>query len=554
MTALYNTTQIRQIEAAHTEAHPKVSLMQRAGEAVAAQAIKLLHNRKKAVLVLVGAGNNGGDGWVAARALQKQQKQQKHKINVTVLALGEQIHKDAAAKKAYGEYKTAKGIIASEAAPVLGFDNDYGLIIDGIFGIGLVAKANKKSSAKFTETIRAANALSAKRNIPVLAIDIPSGLIADTGEALGELSDDCIHATTTITFLGAKPGLYTADGVDCCGEIIIDSLGVELELPMLLSTGALLTEPNCAALVLQRRRNSHKGSYGNVGIIGGADGMVGAAVLAARAALHMGPGKVYVGLMAKADMAFDAINPEIMVRPAEDLAIDPAITAFAVGMGMGMVGIAKKRNAAKTIMANVMTTAAANGRSVLIDADALQLISLPASQRKKTSTSSSGAALQAKPSRNAHSAPSLRQTLVLTPHPGEAARLLNIATADVQKNRIGVALKIAELADAIVVLKGAGTVIATPPIDGQSGRYFINTTGNPGMASGGMGDALSGMIAAFMAQGLSALDAAKLGVYLHGAAADAACHHGMGPNGLTASEVIFEARSLLNSGLADHHD
>ncbi len=569
MTLLYNTAQIRQIEAAHATTHPKISLMQRAGEAVAAQAIKLLDKRKKTVLVLVGAGNNGGDGWVAARALQKQQKQ---KIKVTVLALSAQIHKDAAAKKAHSEYKTAKGIIALEAAPVLGFDNDYGLIIDGIFGIGLVANANRKSSAKLTEVIRAANALSAKHNIPVLAIDIPSGLIADTGEALGEFPSDCIQATTTITFLGAKPGLYTADGVDCCGEIIVDSLGVQLAspsglpetLPRPLSNGALLTETDCAALVPQRRRNSHKGSYGNVGIIGGADGMVGAAVLAARAALHMGPGKVYVGLMAKTDIAFDTINPEIMVRPARDLATDPTITAFAIGMGMGngmgtglgtrKDGIAKKRKLAKIIMANVMTTAAANGRSVLIDADALQLISLSSSQRKKTSTSSAGAALQAQSPRDALPASSLKHTLVLTPHPGEAARLLDITTANVQKDRIGVALKIAALANAIVVLKGAGTVIAAPPIDGHPGRYFINTTGNPGMASGGMGDALSGMIAAFMAQGLPTLDAAKLGVYLHGAAADAACHHAMGPNGLTASEVIFEARSLLNSGLADHHD
>jgi hydroxyethylthiazole kinase-like uncharacterized protein yjeF len=138
--------------------------------------------------------------------------------------------------------------------------------------------------------------------------------------------------------------------------------------------------------------------------------------------------------------------------------------------------------------------------------------------------------------------------IILTPHPGEAARLLKITTAEVQRNRVAAAIDIAKRASAITVLKGAGTVVATP-----EGTYFINTTGNPGMASGGMGDALSGMIAAFLAQGMNALDAAKLGVYLHGAAADSAAHHGMGPLGLTASEVIFEARTLLNSGLDNHH-
>jgi ADP-dependent NAD(P)H-hydrate dehydratase / NAD(P)H-hydrate epimerase len=144
---------------------------------------------------------------------------------------------------------------------------------------------------------------------------------------------------------------------------------------------------------------------------------------------------------------------------------------------------------------------------------------------------------------------SLKNNIILTPHPGEAARLLKISTAEVQADRINAALSIAKRAGAIVVLKGAGTIIATP-----DGDYFINTTGNPGMASGGMGDALSGMIAAFLALGLTPLNAAKLGVYLHGAAADCAAHHGMGPNGLTASEVIFEARTLLNTGLHDEHD
>ena len=139
--------------------------------------------------------------------------------------------------------------------------------------------------------------------------------------------------------------------------------------------------------------------------------------------------------------------------------------------------------------------------------------------------------------------------LVFTPHPGEAARLLGVSTSEIQSDRIGSALTIAVKFNAVTVLKGAGTVIAAP-----DGHYWINTSGNPGMASGGMGDALSGMIAAFLAQGMNPLDAARLGVYLHGAAADECLAHGMAPHGLTASEVIFEARTLLNAGLHPHHD
>ena len=531
MTALYNTAEIRGIETTFATTHSRVSLMLRAGTAVAALAIRLIaqHKVKKSVLIMAGPGNNGGDAWVAARLLQQK------KINVTVLALGEEKQKDPAAKKAQAEYVKAKGVVL-KAAPAQRLharpSAEFGLIIDGIFGIGL----SKKPDAEFARAIHIANGLHEKYGTPILAIDVPSGLSADTGSAPGEV----IHATTTLTFLGAKPGLYTADGTDCCGEIFIDSLGVELPS----AGGALLSEAGCAALIPQRRNNSHKGTYGNVGIIGGSDGMVGAAVIAARAALHMGPGKVYVGLMAKKAMSFDAINPEIMIRSAAELVKDESITTFAIGMGMGLSESTSK------VARSVMKKAIASHKSILIDADALRWVTLSSHK----TISSTGAALQAKMAQDARPSLGFEINTVLTPHPGEAAQLLGISAADVQRDRIAMALSIARRADAIVVLKGAGTIIATPPYDGKPGQYFINTTGNPGMASGGMGDALSGMIAAFMAQGLSALNAAKLGVYLHGAAADAACHHGMGPNGLTASEVIFEARSLLNSGLADHHD
>ena len=527
MTALYNTAEIREIEAAFATTHSGASLMLRAGTAVMTLAIDLIakHKLKKSVLILAGPGDNGGDAWVAARKLQQK------KINVTVLALGERKKESPVAKKSHADYVRANGTVL-KAASVQGFEArlnaEFGLIIDGIFGIGL----SRKPFGEFARAIEFANSLREKYGTPILAIDVPSGLSADTGSAFGEV----IHATTTLTFLGAKPGLYTADGTDCCGEIVIDSLG--LELPP--TSGALLSEASCAALIPQRRNNSHKGTYGNVGIIGGSDGMVGAAIIAARAALHMGPGKVYVGLVTKQAMPFDSINPEIMIRSAADLIKEKHITIFAIGMGIG-----------KNAVARLMMKKAVNSlKPILVDADALRWVRLSSHKIK----SKAGVALKAKKAQNTSLSLGFKMNNILTPHPGEAAQLLGISTKDVQQDRIAAGLTIARRADAIVVLKGAGTIIATPPGDDRPGQYFINTTGNPGMASGGMGDALSGMIAAFMAQGLCSLDAAKLGVFLHGAAADAACHHGMGPNGLTASEVIFEARSLLNSDLADHHD
>ena len=519
---------MRQIEAAHLKSHPAKSLMQSAGEAVAVLAVNVIKKNKlkKSVLVIAGPGNNGGDAWVAARALQIK------KIRVSVWQIDVQKHADPASKKAHAAYVSAKGIVATSmpktgrnAPPSVESRPAFGIIVDGIFGLGL----NKSPAGEFCDAIRFANAQRKNSATQILAIDIPSGLSADTGVAFA----DTINADATITFLGAKPGLYTADGADHCGKIYIDTLAVNLPV----SNAKLLTGTDMAELIPRRRNNTHKGTYGNVGIIGGANGMVGAAVLAARAALHMGPGKVFMGLIATDAMAFDAINPEIMVRHAGDIASDKDISAYAIGMGAGMGK--ENAKAVKALLADVL----ASEKPVLIDADALKFVKI------KNKNASICESFKANMAENARPAEALNKYPVLTPHPGEAARLLNITTAAVQADRINAATSIAQRAKAIVVLKGAGTVIATP-----EGNYFINTSGNPGMASGGMGDALSGMIAAFLAQGLTPLDAAKLGVYLHGAAADCATHHGMGPHGLTASEVIFEARTLLNTGLHDDHD
>jgi ADP-dependent NAD(P)H-hydrate dehydratase / NAD(P)H-hydrate epimerase len=514
ITFLYSDAQLR---AAERDVRPRngASLMQRAGESVAKHVMTMLKSRKtKTVLILAGPGNNGGDAWVAARALQLK------KVSVTVCVLGEHKFADMTAKKARDAFVKARGKLFpndglnSSTGAVFGA---YGLIVDGIFGIGFSA-STRDVGGEFLAAMRAANAAHDEFSVPILAIDIASGLDAETGVAAA----DAIRADTTLTLLGAKPGLYTTDGVDCCGSVIVDSIGVNLAA----SQGQLLTRELAAALIPVRRNNSHKGHYGNAGIIGGASGMVGAAVLAARAALHLGPGKVFLGLVAKNAMSVDAINPEIMLRDAKAIAKDKTISAFAIGMGLG------EDKVATSLVHDVLS----RGVPTLLDADALNILA---------TNPSIGAAFGVKLPQNARQPSSL----ILTPHPAEAARLLKTTTAKVQAARVASAQKIAERWNAIAVLKGAGTVIATP-----DGSYVINTSGNPGMASGGMGDALSGMIAGLMAQGLSAFDAARLGVYLHGAAADVALHHGMGPLGLTASEVIFEARTLLNSQLEDHHN
>ncbi len=520
---LYTTGEIRAIEAAHATKHPKTSLMRRAGASVAKLALTIVaRKRSAAILVLAGPGNNGGDAWVAAAALKKAGHR------VTVLALGEQKFTDSAAKTAHAEYKRGKGDIRA----VFPDNESFDLIIDGLFGIGLA----RAPAGVFAVVIDRVNAMrrdvgDEKTQLQILSIDVPSGLASDTGVALG----DTIIADHTLTFLGLKPGLYTAQGKDFAGEVHLDMLGVSAAD---MGSGELLTADGVRECIPVRSNHSHKGTFGNVGIIGAAEGMVGAGILAARAALYMGPGKVLLGVAAKDVPAFDALNPEVMVRKAEDLVADESLTAIAIGMGLGVDKSAPR----------LLSAALARRLPTVLDADALNLIATTPGFAAALSTNAENTSTGALFPPEMPQTPRQYSTFILTPHPGEAARLLNVSIAHLQADRVTSAIALAKRFNAVVVLKGAGTVIAA-----SDGRYFINTSGNPGMASGGMGDALSGMIAAFLAQGLGALDAAKLAVYLHGAAADACLSHGMAPLGLTASEVIFEARMLLNAGL-EHPD
>jgi ADP-dependent NAD(P)H-hydrate dehydratase / NAD(P)H-hydrate epimerase len=488
---LVSVEQIRAIECGFAKAHPDISLMQRAGEATARFAETLLGRDGGRVLVLAGSGNNGGDAWVAARALQ----QSWHRVTVYCEAPG---------KASTAEAQAARDSFIKDGGKTVTSwpeDETHDLIIDGLLGIGLAREVKGDMAA----LIARANA----SGICILAIDIPSGLDADSGVAFGAT----IRAQHTLTFIGAKSGLFTADGRDHTGEVRVETLGIDAGL--LDSQNSLLTQDAVRTLVPRRNHNSHKGQFGSVGVVGGSQGMTGAALLAARAALHLGAGKVLLAMLSDDAPALDLLHPEIMMRKARDLLAKEVLSVLVIGPGMGV------NDMAKNIVAEALKTAL----PLVIDADALNLIA-------------DGRALQNQLVRRAG-------TSLLTPHPGEAARLLQCSTHEVQAHRVKAACALAGRFKSMVVLKGCGSVVAFP-----DGAWHVNASGNSGMASGGMGDALSGMLGALLAQGVAPPDALMLGVCLHGAAADLAVEQHCGPAGLTASEVIFSAREVLNEWAA----
>ena len=490
-TLLYLSHTLRRIEAAHASE----PLMQRAGAAAAAWAAELAIQRELPVLVLAGPGNNGGDAFEAARLLRERF------FDTCVVFAGNpgKLPPDAAA--AHQRFIAAGGT-TDQAIPA---DGHWSLIIDGLFGIGL-ARAPADTYAALIET---ANRLAERDACPLLALDCPSGLNADNGQAFAP----CIRASHTVTFIAAKPGLLTAAGPDHCGEIRVARLDLApaAELP---GDGNRVSRVDFASYLRPRRLDSHKGSYGSAGILGGAPSMVGAAFLAGRAALKLGAGRVYLGLLDPQPPACDLLQPELMLRRPQAL-WQADLTALACGPGIG--------NSREAI--ELLETAIAGDLPLLLDADALNLLA------------SEGNLQAALASRG--------NPAILTPHPAEAARLLDCGTAAVQADRIAAAQEIAERYRCHVALKGCGTVIAA-----VDGRWWINSTGNPGMATAGMGDVLSGLIIALLAQGWPAILALLAGVHLHGAAADRLVATGIGPIGLTAGEVIDAARRTFNEWIA----
>lgn len=487
MTALYLSPSLRQIEARHRDA----PLMQRAGAAAAEWATELVDQRSRPILVLAGPGNNGGDAFEAARLLRESF------FDVRLVFAGDPARLPADARAAQLRF-IAAGHACLNQIPT---EEHWSLIIDGLFGIGLT----RAPEGRYAEWIATANQLARRDRCPLLALDCPSGLNADTGQRLGL----AIEASHTLSFIAAKPGLLTADGPDHCGELRIADLELspEKELP---ADGAQVQRSDFAPWLQPRPRNSHKGSFGSVGVLGGSKSMVGAALLAGRAALKLGSGRVYLGLLDPDAPAVDAGQPELMFRRAE-LLLQTDLQALACGPGLGNSGEAVR----------LLEQALKCPLPIVLDADALNIL---ASDGRLEGNLYNRVA-----------------PVILTPHPTEAARLLGCSTREVQADRIAAARELARRYACHIALKGCGTVIAA-----VDGRWWLNSTGNPGLATAGTGDVLTGLIAALLAQGWPAAQALLAGVHLHGAAADHLVAHGCGPIGLTAGEIIDAARLVFN--------
>ena len=469
------------------------SLMERAGQATAQAARRLAIDTGAPILVVAGPGNNGGDAWVAA------------------VHLGEGFHRVVVLDAAGSAPKASEAKAAKKAIEARGGDivRDWpqglrpALVVDGLFGLGLA----RDVEPTFAELIERMNACGA----PILAVDVPSGLDSDNGVIRGA----AVRATNTLTFLAHKVGLHTANGLDCRGVLELDDLGAGDEA-LRDARGFLLSPKSVARWLAPRLRNSHQGDFGSVAVIGGNRGMVGAALLAARSALLCGAGKVRAGLLASDAPAADAAYPELMLGSIDDaMGCDVMVAGPGAGQSPSATSVSMFE---RTILPALIVA----NKPLVLDADALNAIAFNDTlrhdlvQKRKAAT-------------------------ILTPHPAEAARLLGRKTAEVQAHRLDSALELAQRLRAYVVLKGAGSICAFP-----DGRWSINTTGNPGLAAAGSGDVLAGIIGALLAQKLDAEKALQYAVCLHGAAADALVARGVGPVGLTASEIAAEARSVLN--------
>jgi ADP-dependent NAD(P)H-hydrate dehydratase / NAD(P)H-hydrate epimerase len=448
---LHDAALARAVEAAAASSLPAHILMQRAGLAVARLALAIAPHART-IWIACGPGNNGGDGFEAAMHLHQWGKV------VVITWAGNEAKGPSDARASLQRARDAGVTFANE--PPAAFD----LGIDALLGIG-AARPLEGRLKTWTELLNAAG-------VPVLAVDLPSGLDGDTGSGGG------VGATYTLSLLTLKPGLFTALGRDHAGEVWFDDLGIAVPAQ---AHAAWLAGPPPR---VPRPHASHKGSWGDVAIVGGAPGMAGAALLAASAALHAGAGRVFMGALDDRAAALDASQPELMIRTWESL--DLRSMSVACGCGGG--------DAVRAVLPKVLSTA----RALVLDADALNAVAADAQLQTL---------LRARGQRG-------RET-VITPHPLEAARLLGSGTATVQANRLAAAQELAERFSCVAVLKGSGTVIAAP-----ARAPFINPSGNARLAVPGTGDVLAGLIAARLCNSDDAQQAAVGAVFDHGLAAD----------------------------------
>lgn len=505
--SVYTCEQIRHIERLAKSRSPTPSLMQRAGLAAANFASQLAPTGSS-LLVFAGAGDNGGDAFELAAHLSRGG------YRVSIYMLGEETNYSPDALLALRNARSSAITWIGDREYLEHSLNEAALIIDGLFGIGL----NRPITGLAREIVGLINHTSSRNAVPVLAIDIPSGLMADTGQTCrGTIQDNkemtAVRATHTITFIAYKPGLFTAKGRDLAGQVLLDTLDIDpTDFPtptITLNTGA-----NTQLLLTERLHDSNKGSFGNVTIIGGAGGMYGAPILGARAALFAGAGKVHIGFCSedgKSPVLFDPVHPEIMCHDAGQTEMH--LDVVAIGPGLG------KSKQVREVLATTLT----HSPRLVIDADAINLIAEDEHLQEL---------LVLRSAQNF--------TSILTPHPLEAARLLQTSTTEVQADRLSAAAQLTKRFQAIFILKGSGSIICSEE------QTYINTSGNPALATGGTGDVLTGVCAALLTQGLTAIDAARLACFVHGAAADDLVAHGIGPIGLVASELPAAIRQKLN--------
>ena len=483
---LYRCDDARAIDAAAIAGGtPAFELMTRAGTAAFA-CLRQRWPHGQRLGVLCGAGNNGGDGYVVARLARAVG------MDVRLAALAPAGPEPA--KRAAAEWVAAGGRI--EAPDSLAWLGDCDVLIDALFGIGL-------SRGAVGEGARLIDAINAS-DVPVLALDVPSGLDADHGRAQGA----CVRATRTLSFITAKRGLYTGRARDWCGVLDVADLDVAATAFAQRAPCAQRFTPEALRRWLPpRARAAHKGAHGHVLAIGGDHGYAGAIRLCAEGALRVGAGLVSVGTRAEHVAAMLVARPEAMVQAVEDADALRAFAAradvLALGPGLGQSAWGRE----------CWETALTLDRPLVLDADALNLLAR---------------------------APRALSDAVLTPHPGEAARLLETSVAQIEADRFAAVEALAARYASVVVLKGAGTLVAGP-----RRLTAVIDAGNPGMASGGMGDVLTGVIAGLRAQGLDAFDAACAGALLHAAAGDAAAQEG-GERGMLASDLFSYLRRGAN--------
>ena len=434
------------------------------------------------IAVFCGGGNNGGDGYVIARlALEAG-------LQVSVFSIVDVANLQGEALQAYQDFIRVGGGVLDFNGSIPESD----VIVDALLGTGLT----RAVSDQFERAILAINASA----IPVLAVDLPSGLHADTGQVLGY----AVRAELTVTFIALKSGLFTGQAVNYRGKVICADLQIPQSAFSSVSAFAQLIK--CPALP-RRVRDAHKGCYGHVLLVGGNQGFSGAIRLAGEAALRTGAGLVSIASHPDHTAWLNVGRPELMCHAIDDpdslQALLDKTSVVVIGPGLG------QDNWAKRVFERVL----ASGKPAVLDADALNLL--------------------------VHSS-QCRENWLLTPHPGEAARLLGCTTAEIAEDRYRAASQLQSVYGGVCVLKGAGSIIAADSL------LAVATSGNPGMASGGMGDVLAGVCGALMAQGWAIDEAACLAVQIHGEAADLAAEEN-GERGLLASDLFPLIRRLLNT-------